>query len=113
MTTRIVNLTPHEINILDNKGELLMSIPPEGKVARIKANTVQTVKITTDPPIPLSETVFGKPVNVPNPTHNTIFVVSRMIVAALPDRVDLLFPNEIVRNDKGHVIGCKSLSRTA
>lgn len=111
--TEVINLTPYAINILDNKSNLLIALQPSGQVAKVSAKTVQTNMLNSTPPIPISESVFGDTIEVPEPEKGKVFVVSRMVVAALSDRTDLLFPNEVVRDHEGRIIGCKSLSRTA
>ena len=39
------------------------------------------------------------------------FVLSRVVKTALPDRDDLVVPDELVRDDAGRVVGCRRLSR--
>ena len=42
-------------------------------------------------------------------TPSTYYIVSQLIKSALPKRVDLLVPAEVVRDDNGNIIGCRSL----
>lgn len=113
--TDVINLTPHNINIMDDDNRVILIVEPEEQTARIAATTgrVGTINHSGEVDIPVSESQFGEPVNLPNPINGAIFIVSRLLVAALPDRTDLYFPNEIVRDDRGVVLGCKSLSRSA
>ena len=39
----------------------------------------------------------------------TFYIVSQLVKSALPNRSDLLVPAEMVRDEKGAIIGCKSL----
>lgn len=39
------------------------------------------------------------------------YIVSQLVKSALPDREDLLVPAEVVRDEQGHIIGCRSLGR--
>lgn len=112
MNVRFVNMTPHAVNWIDQSG-VSWVFPPSGEVARIAATTERcgTLNVTNfDVRVPLSSTVFGES-NVPDPEEGVTLIVSRMVVAAHPEREDLVFPNEIVRNEAGQVVGCRSFSR--
>lgn len=122
---RIVNLTPHEINI---NGEIF---PPSGQVARVEEKTEIVRSISVDGiKVPIIKKIFGKVQNLPEPTccicgapackeghkynndhfaEETIFVVS-LLVAQAVSRSDVLAIGETVRNDKGQVVGAKSLA---
>jgi hypothetical protein len=101
---KIINLTPHTINVvLDNK---TIEIPSSG-VARCSQTTVPVGEING---IPLTSTTFGEVIDLPEPTEDTLFVVSRLIMSACPTRTDLLVPNDMVRDEEGKVIGCKSFA---
>ena len=39
------------------------------------------------------------------------YIVSQIVKSALPNRADLLVPAEVVRDNAGNIIGCKSLGR--
>ena len=39
----------------------------------------------------------------------TFYIVSQLVKSALPNRSDLLVPAEMVRDEKGAILGCKSL----
>lgn len=103
---KFLNLTPHAITIVDASGNILRSIAPEATPARLK---VQTVAGTPIDGVPTSKTVFGEPENLPNPRWAVWLIVSQLIKSALPERNDLLVPAEVVRDEKGNVIGCRSL----
>lgn len=101
--TKLVNLTPHEINIV---GEQSMTIPPSGQVARV-AETTEIVSSVDG--IPIIHKTFGKVEGLPEPQPDTIYIVS-LLVAQAVEREDVLTIGETVRNDKGQVIGAKSLA---
>lgn len=105
---KIVNLTPHAINFVGEAGEALMTIEPSGQIARVTAKTVTTGNING---IPVTETVFGEVENLPLPTSDTIYIVSSLVAQRFKDRDDVFIPNESVRDEKGRVIGCKSLGK--
>ena len=104
MNKNLVNLTPHTINVVleDRKIEI-----PSSGIARCS----QTSKPVGDVNgIPLTSTSFGEVEGLPKPTRGTLFIVSRLIMSACPTRIDLLVPNDMVRDDKGQIIGCKSFA---
>lgn len=103
---KIINLTPHEITIVGEGGNILRTIAPEATPARLKVSTVKGHPIDG---VPTSITVFGEPENLPEPKWAVWLIVSQLIKSALPGRLDLLVPAEVVRDEKGNVIGCKSL----
>lgn len=110
--TKVVNLTPHEITIMDNEGRVIKRFPSDG-IARLSTRTVHCKPFVMDDRviIPSSKTVFGEVENLPDPEEGTIYIVSNLIAQANPDRRDLVIPNESVRDEKGRIIGCRSLGR--
>lgn len=108
----IVNLTPHELNI--HVGEEIRVIPSSG-VAR--ANETVTSSDKDVDGIALNLVSYGEVVNLPEETENVIYVVSVLTALSLRatgvNRNDVYFVGELVRNEKGMVIGCKSLQRLA
>lgn len=102
--TQIKNLTPHPINICNNAGKIIRVFQSEGLV-RLKAVTVSAGEIDG---IPVSRTEFGQPEGLPEFQDGVFIVVSQLVKNALPSRSDLLVPAEVVRDEKGNIIGCKS-----
>ena len=104
---KIINLTPHSVNIVCDNGNVI-TYNPSGTVARCSQNTIKIGDVNG---IPLTQTSFGDVVDLPLPQKDTIFIVSRLVINACPDRDDLVVPNDIVRDDHGNIIGCKSFAR--
>ena len=104
----IVNLTPHAVHIMDADNNVIRTIEPSKKVARLKTTTVITGCIDD---IPITETVFGEVENLPQPKEDTVYIVSALIAQAAINRRDIFIPNESVRDNKGRIIGCRSLGR--
>ena len=48
---------------------------------------------------------------LPSPEPGTLLLVARVVAEALPQRHDLFFPVDLLRNDHGGVIGCQALGR--
>jgi hypothetical protein len=102
----IMNLTPHEINFVTDTGERVLDVPASGKIARVN---VQTSVVGAVAGIPVTQNFYGEVVNLPEPQANTIYVVSLPVAQRVPDRPDVFIPNELVRDEKGVILGCKSL----
>ena len=102
----ILNYTPHSITVVGDDGQVIRTYPSVG-VARFKT-TIARVDTIND--IPVTKTLFGEPDGLPNGSSGVYYIVSGLIKSALTDRTDLLSPGELVRDDQGNVIGCKSLS---
>lgn len=97
--TKIVNLTPHAINITDGP-----TFPPSGTVARV---SVQQVGAGTIAGIPVKTQTFGDIVGLPAPQAGTVFIVSAMVLnaAKAAGRDDVVAPDtaNAVRDDNGHI----------
>ena len=108
---KIMNLTPHALSIISGENNMERYIvEPSGIVARVAAKTENAGSITTDGfTIPLTTTVFGQVENLPEPEEGVVYVVSSLVAGRVPDRKDVLIPNESIRDNKGRIIGCKSL----
>lgn len=106
MNKNIINMTPHPINLLDDELKLIVIIPVSGKTIRLTASTIDAGFTVDD--IRITKTVFGEPIGLPEYNFGKFYLVSQLVKAALPERSDLLVPAEIVRDDEGNIIGCKS-----
>ena len=60
--------------------------------------------------IPISSSSYGEVVDLPAPQVGVYYIVSRLVMSACPNRQDLLVPNDLVRDEAGRVIGCRSLA---
>lgn len=107
---KLINLTPHEINIIKfNSTECLKTISTnvQGIIARCK---VETKLIDDINYIPIYETKLSEVENLPEQKNDVMYIVSRA-VANKSDRDDLLIPNQVVRDHKGKILGCRSLAK--
>ena len=111
---KIVNLTPHPINMVG-----LGEIKPGGKPARLEETTEIIGSITVDATenpnaktavvIPLIQKQMGKITDLPDPQDGVVFVVS-LPVAQAAHRSDVLAIGESIRDDKGNIVGAKSFA---
>ena len=103
----IINMTPHPIHIVGDDSSVIKTIPQSGNLIRLSASTVDAGFTVND--VKVTKTVFGTPEGLPEYSLGTFYVVSQLVKSALPTREDLLVPAEVVRDNNGNIIGCKSL----
>lgn len=105
---RIRNCTPHAIDIWDEDGRrILRTIPRSGAIARLR-ETNEPVGVV-DGDVPVSRTTYGEPYDLPDPEPDTLLIVSVLVKSAVPDRNDLVVPVKLVRDEEGHIVGCRAL----
>lgn len=102
------NFTPHEINLLDENQQVILTIQPEETPIRLSQSTVQVDEIAG---VAITETQFGETQGLPEQQEGVYLIVSRLVLSANPERSDLLVPNQLVRDDNGRILGCQSLAR--
>lgn len=113
---KLVNLTPHTVNIVASDGTPILAIEPSGDVARVSSH-VDTVGFVTVLDgdgaviIPVTATSFGDVQGLPDPQDDVAFVVSSLVAQRVPDRTDVFIPSDSVRDSSGRIIGCRSLGR--
>lgn len=107
---RYENLTPHEINICNNEGVVVLTLPASGNVARVASKSV-----SRDSGLGFSLNVveYGEVTGLPDAVDGVTLVVSAMVRSALPGRLDLASPGELVRDAEGKPLGCKGLNVNA
>lgn len=114
---RLINATPHAVNILGAQGELLLDLPPSGLVLRCETRTQPWGDLTVEGrAVPVTRTVLGEVRTedgdpLPAPQPGVAYVVSALVRLAAPERDDLFSPGPLVRNGAGVVTGCLGLSR--
>ena len=96
---KLINLTPHPLNIAGNV------IPPSGTVASV---SVEFTEIKDG----FCTQIFGEIEGLPLPVEGTRLIVSAMVLSAT-DRLDVFAPAtghpSVVRNDKGHIVSVPCL----
>lgn len=104
----VINKTPHAIHIVGSNNQVVRTYESEGQI-RLAVKTVQEAPLADG--TPTTKTTFGQPEGLPDFEEGTFYIVSQLVKAALSNRADLLVPAEVVRDEKGHILGCKSLGR--
>lgn len=106
---KIINLTPHEVRIRTSEGEI--AVPPSGTVARCAEERLYRPPLRIEgKDVPVSLAAFGEVEGLPEPRPNTIFIVSAIVLAAVPERKDVFSPGPAIRDAEGRVVACAGLS---
>ena len=88
-----INLTPHEVVVQRPDGSVLLAVPASGELARVS-----------------QDTVWGDIEGLPAPQPNTVYIVSGVLAQKL-HREDVRFPNQLIRDELGHVVACLSFGK--
>lgn len=104
---KIVNLTPHDINIIGEIGEVVQTFPASGELARCSVSREQVDAINS---VPVNRTVFGEVTGLPEQQEGVVYIVSALVAQATK-RDDVLIPDDAVRDEQGRIIGCRAFAR--
>ena len=94
-----------------------LTIEPSGPIAEVetKENRLGERYLGEGPhglQVPVISRTFTEVKELPDPEPGTIYLVSSMVLAAVPDRTDVFAPDSgptATRNDKGHVVAVHRL----
>lgn len=106
MSKNIINLTPHDLVIMTESGEVVEEIPSSGN-ARVEEKKTKTGEING---VPVYKKYYSRVKGIPPEKDNTYYYVSSL-VAAQSERNDLLVPGEYVRDEKGRIQGIVSFAQ--
>lgn len=106
---KIINLTPHDINIYDLQGNCSI-IPKSGIIARIKMEYEDAPSIKSEYGIiPVVSKKCREVEHLPQPSENTVYVVSTIVLKELGHRQDVIAPDtgnhSCIRDDNGKILG--------
>lgn len=104
--TKIMNYTPHDVVVMDENKEVLHTFPSVS-VARC---TVKQANAGDVFGIPVMKQEYGEVEGLPEEKEGVYYIVSFLVQDALPDRKDLLVPANLVRDEKGIILGCTAFS---
>lgn len=108
---RVLNLTPHPL-MFYKEGEVVLVMPPDGPAVRVEESRVYDKKVFIDGhAITVLKKTLGEVKNLPEKQDDTYLIVSKVVADVAPDRDDLLYPDVVVRDDDGLIIGCQVLAR--
>lgn len=119
---RLINLTPHEVTLFAEEGARLV-LPPAGGAPRLILGEGSSSSIEATGPAQAqgaqeSVTIrltYGEHVQsidppLPAPQGGVLYVTSRVVAEQHPERTDLVWPNELVRDGAGRPAGARALS---
>ena len=114
---KLNNCTPHEITMLDEEGDTILTLDKSETPVRVSSSFTEVGKVTVMDSnehrrtFPVSVATFGATEGLPTPEDDTLHVVARIVAEANPNRTDLLIVNDTVRDNNGNIIGCKGFAR--
>ena len=104
---KIKNYTPHEVVVMNDQNEVIARFP---SVGIIRLNESRELIKTLDG-IPVYKKKFGGSEFLPPEQPDTYYIVSLPVLQAFPDREDFVAPDQLVRDEKGRIIGCRAFAR--
>ena len=109
---KLVNLTPHPVNLIISGKEIV--IPPAGTVARVREviQDVGTLVLEDGTEVPLRRKMLASEIEgLPEPQPGVIYIVSFLAAQAawLQGRTDVVAVGDPVRDEQGRIIGVTSL----
>lgn len=109
---KLANCTPHKITLFPGIDDIMIALEPTGVVPRVTTLSTLDYVITLDDGVQIDvwKSVNADLFDIPPYDPDTINIVSQLVAASCPNRKDLVYPNDLVRNDEGVIIGCKSLA---
>lgn len=111
MPIRLRNLTPHSVTIHLVDGTLVELLAERPTPRRAVERTAEGAETTAIGPVATTRTrLLDQVLDLPEPTPGVWLIVSSRIAEARPDRADLRFPDDHVR-ENGRVVGCRALGR--
>lgn len=111
---RLVNLTGHPVTLYDpddSSSRRPLTLESDQPAARVSEEPIDDrVEPTASGPVRIVRLrQFDQVTSLPEPDGVTRYVVSRLTALSAPDREDLLFPFDEVRNDEHTVVGARAL----
>lgn len=94
---------------MDADGNLIRTYPASGHVARVEMTTERIGTLPDGTPLTKSVANMNSVQGLPEPQEGVLYIVSLFTKSALPQRTDLLVPNEAVRDENNMIIGVQSL----
>jgi hypothetical protein len=102
--TQFINKTPHPVKVFKD-GEVILELPACENPWRLKEESKVMFEINN---IEVKETKLTK-ANIEDHNFEDVFIAS-MPVAQILKTANIVSPADLVRDEKGNVIGCKSFT---
>lgn len=110
---KLINLTPHAINIKPSDDADVISFPSSG-VARVSVTQKSVLPIVVDGvDVPVSKNVYGDVEGLPAPQDGVRYIVSALVLSALGGTRDDVFAPDTgasaIRNGAGQIVAVRGL----
>jgi len=103
----IINLTPHDINLLDADNNEICVFEKSENPVRVTVEREKVSNLYIDGHyVPVYKSIFGQTENLPEPNDDEVFIVSRIVAEANSNRKDLYVVEDTVRDAAGRIVGC-------
>ena len=77
---KILNCTPHDINIMDSDNNIILTVPSSNTLIRVSQTTTDAGSINVNGVnVPITDNTFGDVVGLPSQQDDTILIVSAMV----------------------------------
>ena len=104
----LYNTTPHPVNLRPSIGAEII-IPAATEPLRLREDREKIGELA--PGLPINKVGYSpEGVELPAPSEGVYFIVSAVVAARLP-RKDFLIVDETVRDEEGHIIGCRAFAK--
>lgn len=100
----VVNLTPHEITVMDKDDQVLVVYPPCGTLARLVSEFGAARAFGE---VPLGALRFGQVDGLPEPLAGVLYLVPLLVKLTTPNRPDVAVVVNEVRDECGRIVGCR------
>jgi len=120
-TKRVVNCTPHAVNILSAESfmykgvtpKVRLSFPTSDFIARLVYDTRLVERfLIENHVVDVTSTKYGRVLGLPQPEPGVIYIVSKLVAEALYGvRDDVFILSGLARNSVGKTLGGRSLAR--
>lgn len=106
---KIINGTPHSVVLIDDTDTIIDTIPVSDTIVRLEE---QELSIH-------DSDLHGAPCrylymdrgDLPSVVSGVFWIVSRVVAMVYSDRRDFLVPDRILRDEDGHIIGCRGFAQ--
>lgn len=115
---KLINLTPHPFNLYKDEGDskpaLSLQACQEPPRIEEKSSVERTIEVD-GVKIPVYKKRVSEVQGMPEPQADVRYIVPRIVAQKVKQtqfhRNDLLVPNDLVRDEEGKIIGCRSLAK--
>jgi len=101
--TVLVNYTFHSVVLMEKLHDDVIIQPEADAPARLVTHRRRISRYIT-------KVDFGEAVNLPEYRRGIYIIVSAPVKIALRHRIDLVTPNDLLRDRDGNVIGCRTFA---